>query len=220
MIIEDNTEVVPLFPTPLFKTIFSLTELGETIQYLNNTPMIQPLEADSVGSYSKNTYILDEKECTPLSELIIGAVRHFAKKILFYAYEDYAFSQSWVSHKHPGQSHKMHTHPNSLISGVFYFGEEDPQLPAITFHKLVTGMNASYLSPVYQPGNRTSPYAQDAISVNYTPGMLLLFPSYVFHSVPVNRIKKIRKSLSFNVLPRGKIGRNDGLTEMMFQRFI
>lgn len=47
--------------------------------------------------------------------------------------------------KHPGQHHTMHTHPNSLISGVFYFGESEEGIPAIKFHNTVLGVN-SFLS--------------------------------------------------------------------------
>ena len=83
----------------------------------------------------------------------------------------------------------MHTHPNSLISGVFYYGEEDENIPAISFHKPIVGTNVSYLSPKYVADRRKSQYAWDSFSVNYTPGLLLLFPSYVFHSVPVNKSK-------------------------------
>jgi uncharacterized protein (TIGR02466 family) len=112
----------------------------------------------------------------------------------------------------------MHTHPNSLISGVFYYGEEDENIPAISFHKPVVGTNVSYLSPKYQSDRRKSQYAWDSFSVNYTPGLLLLFPSYVFHSVPVNKSKLTRKSLAFNVLPKGKIGDEHSLTELLFNK--
>jgi uncharacterized protein (TIGR02466 family) len=143
---------------------------------------------------------------------------YFGKEVLLYTYGEYAFSQSWISHKTPGQHHTMHTHPNSLISGVFYYGEEDEDIPAISFHKPVAGTNVSYLSPKYQKDRRKSQYAWNSFSVNYTPGLLLLFPSYVFHSVPVNKSNKVRKSLAFNVLPKAGVGDEHSLTELLFNK--
>ena len=51
-------------------------------------------------------------------------------------FKSYELSQSWVSRKLPGQHHTMHTHPNSLISGVFYYGPIEENSSAIKFHKM------------------------------------------------------------------------------------
>lgn len=220
MLNTKTVEVLPLFPSPLFTNVYNGEDLTETLRFLDQTKVIDGGMANTYGFHSSDTYILEAPECTPLRNFIIDCIHFFGKEILMYNYEEYSLSQSWISHKAPGQSHAMHTHPNSLISGVFYYGEDDPNIPAISFHKPIAGVNASYLSPVYQADRRKSEYAWDSFSVNYTPGLLLLFPSHVFHSVPLNTSNKVRKSLAFNVLPKGKIGDVNSLTELLFHKVI
>ena len=220
MLNEKTIEVLPLFPSPLFTRVYTKGDLDNTVKFLDNCELIDGGKANEYGFHSKDTYILEHTECKPLSNFIMESIEHFAKEILMYSYEKYTFSQSWISHKNPGQYHTMHTHPNSLISGVFYYGEDDPNIPAITFHKPTFGTNVSYLSPRYQSDRRKSEYAWETFSVNYTPGLLLLFPSYILHSVPINKSNKVRKSLAFNVMSKGKIGAEDNLTELLFHKAI
>lgn len=220
MLNKDTIEVLPLFPSPLFTAVYTDGNLDKTIKFLDSCEVIDGGKSNEYGFHSKDTYILNHEECEPLSNFIKQSLSYFGKEVLMYDYEEYSFSQSWISHKMPGQFHTMHTHPNSLISGVFYYGENDPDIPAISFHKPVIGVNASYLSPKYVADRRSSQYAWESFHVNYTPGLLLLFPSYVFHSVPINKSSKIRKSLAFNVLPKGKIGDEHSLTELLFHKVI
>jgi uncharacterized protein (TIGR02466 family) len=217
---EKTIEILPLFPSPMFTCLYTDGNLNNTIKFLDSCQVIDGGKASEYGFHSKDTYILDHKECEPLSNFIMDAIKYFTREVMMYSYEEYSFSQSWISHKAPGQSHTMHTHPNSLISGVFYYGEDDPNIPAITFHKPIMGTNVSYLSPRYQPDRRKSQYAWETFSVNYAPGLLLLFPSYILHSVPVNKSNTVRKSLAFNIMPKGKIGAEDNLTELLFHKVI
>lgn len=220
MLNKETIEVLPLFPSPLFTTVYTDGDLQDTIKYLDNCEMSSGGKSNEYGHHSKDTYILEHKECKPLADFIIESLLYFSKEILMYTYDEYVFSQSWISHKKPGQFHTVHNHPNSLISGVFYYGEEDKNLPAIKFHKSLIGTNMSYLSPQYQLDRRKSQYAWETFSVNYAPGLLLLFPSYILHSVPINETNKTRKSLAFNVMPKDKIGKEDNLTELLFKKLI
>lgn len=220
MLNEKTIEVLPLFPSPLFTRVYNDGNLNSVIHFLDTCELIDGGKASEYGFHSKDTYILDHKETAPLSNFIMESIKYFAKEVLLYSYEEYSFSQSWISHKYPKQYHTMHTHPNSLISGVFYYGEDDPNIPAITFHKPTFSTNVSYLLPKFQSDRRKSQYAWETFSVNYTPGLLLLFPSYILHSVPVNNSSTIRKSLAFNVMPKGKIGAEDNLTELLFHKVV
>lgn len=220
MLNKETIEVLPLFPAPLFTVMYTAGDLEDTIKHLDSCEVYDGGKADEYGYHSKDTYILEHKKCTKLANFIKEAVVYFGKEILMYVYDEYVFSQSWISHKRPGQFHTMHTHPNSLISGVFYYGEEDEDIPAITFHRPMAGINTSYLSPQNQLDRRKSQYAWDTFSVNYSAGLLLLFPSYILHSVPVNKSTKVRKSLAFNVLPKGGLGQEGNLTELLFKKVI
>lgn len=208
-------EILELFPTPVFTTMIPL-EYAKVVPWFFNQEMLsEEVDSPNYGERSKNSYILDEPESQELKDFILRLVDQYAKQ-LGYDYESYRFGQSWLSYKHPGQHHTMHSHPNSLISGVFYFGEPTDKTPAVKFHKLEGGFNVSYLSPKIVKDKREFKYAQKEFSVEFTPGLLLLFPSYLHHSVPLNKTDKTRCSLAFNIVPKVGLGDETSLTELKF----
>ena len=210
-----NYEILELFPTPVFTTMIPL-EFSKVVPWLFKQEMLsEEVDSPNYGERSKNSYILEEPEAIDLKSYILGLTSQYGK-LLGYDYESYRFGQSWVSYKHPGQHHTMHSHPNSLISGVFYFGEPTDKTPAIKFHKLEGGFNVSYLSPKLVKDKRELKYSQKEFSIEFTPGLLLLFPSYLHHSVPLNKTDKTRCSLAFNVVPKVGLGDETSLTELKF----
>ena len=210
-----NYEILDLFPTPVFASQIPL-EFSKVVPWLFKQEMLsEEVDSPNYGERSKNSYILDEPESKDLKNYILGLVNQYGK-MLGYEYDSYRFGQSWVSYKHHGQHHTMHSHPNSLISGVFYFGEPTDKTPAIKFHKLEGGFNVSYLSPKFVKDKRELKYAQKEFSIEFTPGLLLLFPSYLHHSVPLNKTDKTRCSLAFNIVPTIGLGEETSLTELKF----
>ena len=210
-----NYEILELFPTPVFTTMIPL-EFSKVTPWLFKQEMLsEEVDSPNYGERSKNSYILEEPEAIDLKSYILELTSQYGK-LLGYDYESYRFGQSWVSYKHPGQHHTMHSHPNSLISGVFYFGEPTDKTPAIKFHKLEGGFNVSYLSPKLVKDKRELKYSQKEFSIEFTPGLLLLFPSYLHHSVPLNKTDKTRCSLAFNVVPKVGLGDETSLTELKF----
>ena len=212
---QTNDEILELFPTPVFTTMIPL-EFSKVVPWLFKQEMLsEEVDSPNYGERSKNSYILEEPEAIDLKSYILELTTQYGK-LLGYEYESYRFGQSWVSYKHPGQHHTMHSHPNSLISGVFYFGEPTDKTPAVKFHKLEGGFNVSYLSPKIVKDKREFKYAQKEFSVEFTPGLLLLFPSYLHHSVPLNKTDKTRCSLAFNIVPKVGLGDETSLTELKF----
>jgi uncharacterized protein (TIGR02466 family) len=210
-----NYEVLELFPIPVFTTMVPL-EFARITPWLFKQEMLsEEVDSPNYGERSKNSYILDEPESKELKDFILSLVGQYGK-MLGYDYESYRFGQSWVSYKHPGQHHTMHSHPNSLISGVFYYGEPTDKTPAVKFHKMEGGFNSSYLAPKLVKDKRELKYAQKEFSIEFTPGLLLLFPSYLHHSVPLNKTEKTRCSLAFNVVPTIGFGDEKHLTELKF----
>jgi uncharacterized protein (TIGR02466 family) len=210
-----NYEILDLFPTPVFTTMIPL-EFSKVTPWLFKQEMLsEEVDSTNYGERSKNSYVLEEPETIDLKSYILDLTTQYGK-LLGYDYESYRFGQSWVSYKHPGQHHTMHSHSNSLISGVFYFGEPTDKTPAIKFHKLEGGFNVSYLSPKLVKDKRELKYSQKEFSIEFTPGLLLLFPSYLHHSVPLNKTDKTRCSLAFNVIPTIGLGEETSLTELKF----
>ena len=212
---QTNYEILELFPTPVFATTLP-QEFADVVPWFYKQEMLsEEIDSPNYGERSKNSYILNEPECSKLNNHILSLTNEYGK-MLGYDYDSYRFGQSWVSYKHPGQHHTMHSHPNSLISGVFYFGEPVEKTPAIKFHKLLGGMNVSYLSPKEVADKRELKYAHKEFSVEFSPGLLILFPSYLHHSVPLNKSESTRCSLAFNVVPTIGLGSEENLTELKY----
>jgi uncharacterized protein (TIGR02466 family) len=208
-------EVLELFPTPVYITMLPV-ELSSVIPFLDNQDMNTKSDEDNYGRRSKDSYVLHKPECAGLSKFILDSVQDFANSTLMYNYDSYKLSQSWVSHKEPGQHHTMHSHPNSLISGVFYYGKAEENTPAIKFHKMIGGFNQSVIAPRTKADKRNSKFAWQEFSVNFEPGLLILFPSYLHHSVPINKSNSVRCSLAFNTVPTIGFGEEESLTELLF----
>lgn len=216
---QNSYEVLELFPTPVYTTGMP-AELSGIIPFLDAQAPNSGSDVANYGERSDNSYILNEPECVEVKKFVLQQVKEFAENVMLYDYDTWELSQSWVSRKQPGQHHTMHTHPNSMISGVFYYGEPSPKTPAIKFHKMAGGMNVNQLQAKTKPDKRSSKFAWETFSVQFEPGLLAIFPSYLFHSVPINESDKIRSSVAFNVVPKSNLGQEENLTELNFNKIV
>ena len=217
---NDTLEVAALFATPLLR-IEIPPELSTACNVFENTEMLHEKESRmEYGIHSKNTYIMDEPECVQLKKFVLDLAKDFAQNTLMYDYDEWTFSQTWVTWKEPGQQHVPHTHPNSVISGVFFYGYGEEGTPAIEFHRNDIVGNGQTIMLKNFADVRPSPFAWKTFVVPFKPGTLLLFPSYFRHSVPVNKTQYTRKSVSMNIVPKGVLGDPHSLTELQFQKVL
>lgn len=100
----------------------------------------------------------------------------------------------WFNINNKNSYNQMHTHPGSIISGVFYLKASEHS-GEIKFHR--NPYEEMFFGNL-QPKGVTE---LNAMSCNYKPvvGRLILFPSYLLHSVLPNRDEDERISISFNM---------------------
>ena len=209
---NDTLEIASLFPTPLLR-IDIPPELSTACNVFENTEMLHEKESRmEYGIHSKNTYIMDEPECVDLKKFVLDLAKEFAQKTLMYDYDEWAFSQTWVTWKEPGQQHVPHTHPNSILSGVFFYGYGEEGTPAIEFHRNDFQGNTQTIMLKEKSDKRASPFAWKRFTIPFKAGTLLMFPSYFRHSVPVNKTQYTRKSVSMNIVQKGMLGDPHSLT--------
>jgi len=91
-------------------------------------------------------------------------------------------------------SHRMHSHPNNYLSGVYYV-RVPPGANTINFHD--PRPQASILRP---PVTQLTGQNTDQVVVEVTDGTLLLFPSYLLHSVDPSEGNELRISISSNLM--------------------
>jgi uncharacterized protein (TIGR02466 family) len=211
-----DAHVFNLFPTPLYVTTYE-GDTTEMTKYFDSCEM-NPAHGGGYGMISKNSYIIDHPICKEFSEFIMYHFRKFATEIMRWDYEELQFAQSWLTYKAPGQFHKAHTHPNTLIAGVFYY-DFQPDDAAICFSKEARSYHRSYLEPSLLPDYQDYPYSQEEIYFQPKQNNFIIFPSYLTHGVPPNNTNRVRKALGINALTKGKLGDRETISEIIFGRY-
>lgn len=150
------------------------------------------------------TYVLQK----PIFKELNSWIETKAKEFFYNIYKpsgqvELYITQSWINHSQIGEEHHVHSHPNSIVSGVFYL-DADPKLDKITFVRTIT-KDIDIIPVEYNIFNSNSWF------YNVGVGQLVIFPSNLKHTVEKvepSPIRKTRISLSFNTFVKGKI--NDG----------
>lgn len=138
-----------------------------------------------------------------LSEAINQATKHTAD-IRADGKRDFVFdAQMWANINGPGDSNQTHCHSGSLWSGVYYVdnGEDDP-LTDVEGELILTDprfpMNTMYMPDlVTRDINRRPQHSQ--FPVRPVNGRLVMFPSWLNHSVRPYLGKRERVSVAFNL---------------------
>ena len=100
----------------------------------------------------------------------------------------------WATVLAQGAAHKVHSHPNNFLSGVYYL-HTHPGADRINFHD--PRRQAGVIRP---PVVELTAENTDQVVVSVRNGSLLMFPSYLEHSVDANPSEQERISISFNLM--------------------
>jgi uncharacterized protein (TIGR02466 family) len=100
----------------------------------------------------------------------------------------------WANVNAPGAPHRIHTHPNNFLSGVYYVRVQDGA-DTINFHDA-----RAQTAIIRPPVTELTAYNTDQVVVTVEPGTLLVFPAWLPHSVDANRSEMTRITISFNVM--------------------
>ena len=105
----------------------------------------------------------------------------------------------WANINPPGSMNMPHVHPNSLFSGVYYI-KSQPQSGRLKIYDPRPGIQTNM--PVRKPGNPGRDMWRDA-SLDPVVGRIIMFPSWLWHSVEENQSNDVRISVSFNFIQDG-----------------
>ena len=128
---------------------------------------------------------------------LISSIHEAVKKVLeFLKIADTPFVMTglWANMNAPGAIHKMHNHPNNLLSGVYYV-QTGEGADTINFHD--PRPQRDVIKP---PVTELTADNTDQVVVTVNDGTLLVFPSWLSHSVDTNRSNQTRISISFNIM--------------------
>jgi uncharacterized protein (TIGR02466 family) len=195
-------KILNILPIKLFE--FSCEE-----DLLNRT-----LESVKNLDWTKNTFNKISKESLNLNPLFADLHSWFdlclqeVNKNLDFPFEKIILTQSWANKTLITEQHHLHTHPNSLISAVFYLTSHNS---GYTFFQKedIWRMNLFF--------NNSANKAHE--NIKPTAGKLILFPSQLWHGVGKVESAEERYSISFNSFPSGKIGYFAGGLNLLTSHF-
>jgi len=162
---------------------------------------------------SVNTYIFNNK-LKEIKQFCEQQIKIYVKEVISDNEElDFYITQSWLNITKPGENHHQHFHPNSIISGVFYMSTTEAD--TITFHDPNFGIK----NIMEFPSKKFNVFNSHSCFFNANINELVLFPSWLSHSVAATSEKAVtdRISLSFNTFVRGTFGESNQLAELILK---
>lgn len=197
----ENFKITPLFPKAVLTSDIGR---GITEEELSVVDEHREKAMPNIGNVqSIDHQVLNDPRMSNIKDFIIqGIIRYHdeviapSNKIQFY------ITQSWLNWTSPGQYHHKHTHPNSILSGVFYM-KTDPLYDKVVFYK------DDYEQIQIMP-KRYNMFNSRAWFSSVNDGKLIIFPSEMVHMVETKKGDNERVALAFNTFIRGEVGEELG----------
>ena len=142
-------------------------------------------------------YVLEETQHKQLKNIIDAEIHNYAKNIMKYD-ADFKITTSWFTVTEIMEQSQYHQHKNSFISGVLYLDVNEDS-GSITFEDFRD-------EQIKVPCTEYNALNSNTYTVQPVNGVILLFPSKLWHVVNKNESKQKRYSLAFNVMPVGTVG--------------
>ena len=168
-------EILGILPIPVYKTERELNISESESEEIKS--IIEEGVHDRLGNLrSDNSYIFYNK-LKKIKEFCDQHIKIYAKEIIDPKKElNFYITQSWLNINRPGQEHHAHWHRNSLLTGVFYISTlendniifYDPLL--IKDFIKIDALEGNFWNSRWWP-------------INVTNNSLLIFPSWLQHSV-------------------------------------
>ena len=201
-------ELLSVFPTPV--QIYKYENNIE--KELKHIESLEWKEQHANGNFrSKDSYLTKHEQLKEIVLFFKECVEDYCNTIIN-SDQRLVITQLWGNKNPKGSKHHEHVHPNSIISGVFYL-RQDPKLPPIQFSK--SNQHAIKLDP-----KKYNVYNAETFLLPCVAGELILFPSNLRHSVPINLGEEERISLAFNTFSVDTLGSEDSLTHLDIRRIM
>jgi uncharacterized protein (TIGR02466 family) len=193
--------IIGLFPEPIYKENHnfktSILDDIKTIKFNKNHQ----------NQISENKNILDnytdlKVSLQKISQNFFNEIYKPSKVIELY------ITQSWLNLTRENQNHHLHSHKNSIISGVYYINANN-NLDNIKF------LNDRDFRQIYVDSDEFGTFNSQSWSFPVGTGDLVLFPSYLSHQVDNKKGDNLRVSLAFNTFIRGDLGRDDEVNRLI-----
>ena len=199
--------LMPIYSTPLWQSEYpNFEEEKETIfkaleEYRNQTPTKETPRSNIAGYQSPSTLQNSVEELRPLFEYICQ-MAYKAVADLDFIDCDVALTEAWLNVNDSRQCmNTEHVH-GDIFSGVFYL-----QAPEGSGKLSIVNPGINRMWKGGDLISQKNQFTGESIRIEPVEGSIILFPSYLPHSVETNDHDEERISISFNIiaLPKGSI---------------
>jgi uncharacterized protein (TIGR02466 family) len=192
----ETSDVIPMFPTLLWKI-----QLKPQLREGLDAKILGALEGlrrglpelESGRGWQSEQALHAREDFGDLVACVGDAARSVLR-FLRVGYDAFEITGCWATVLAKGAAHRAHSHPNNFLSGVYYV-RTHPGADSINFHD--PRPQAAVIRP---PVVELTAENTDQVVVKVTNGTLLIFPSYLEHSVAATAGDEERISISFNVM--------------------
>ena len=198
-----------LFPTPIYITDIDRKFTKKELDFVDNQKNF--ISSNEGNVRTTDSYILNQKELKNIKQIIDSTCQDYLERIICPKKNIKLYvTQSWLNFTESNQFHHRHEHPNSIISGVLYFNADEKNDLIKFFHpKKYLAISPEIDDKKWNIWNSKSWW------FSVKTGNLILFPSSTTHQVDIKKGNNTRISLAFNTFYKGKLGKNDDLTELI-----
>jgi uncharacterized protein (TIGR02466 family) len=195
-----------IFPTPIYISKINRELTIKELSFIDKTKL--DVYKNEGNTTSNDNYILNTKAFKNLKEELDLKVQDYFNKVISPANNITPYiTQSWLNYTETNQYHHKHTHPNSLVSGVFYINCHEE-------HDKIEFFNDNYKTIKLEVKDWNI-WNSESWWFPVKTGDIILFPSSLNHMVETKKGDNTRISLAFNVFIKGTIGNNKNLTELI-----
>jgi uncharacterized protein (TIGR02466 family) len=162
------------------------------LEYSKNHPSAN---RSNINGYQSPDLKDEHEKLNPLFNDILTNATEFARSLE--CSESLDFTNIWFNINSYKDFHRPHTHPQSVLSGVYYI-EATHETGNIEFYP--PGYELKHENWNKNFVKNTNKYTAHSFKIESVTGRLYIFPSWLLHSVEPNPLYKQRIALSFNLI--------------------
>ena len=187
---------VPIFPTGIIRTYKSPTKFSE--EFDPKWFKIQKYDGSNKYRSEKFNNVIMHESLNGLHEWVKTCIDDYLVNELYMKYEEHFISESWLNVNLKGGNQSIHSHPNSILSGVYYLKSEEGH-PPLEFHKTRPSDQHPFIS-LSEQYEKIHPNTTTKVAFPCEQDSMLVFQSQLYHSHAPIQIDEQRISLSWNAL--------------------
>lgn len=200
-------KVEMLWPTPVY---FNKLQSDKNDLDIAKTFEYERMNSDN-GNYTLDKNVLDKMPT--LKNRIKNEFEKYVRDVLHIKKDiNFKIINSWINIHKKGDWSQSHLHKNSCFSGVYYLNVPENS-GNISFDKTIVLNNlaTSTISYDYDEANYIN---ADKVKFKVEEGLILFFPSTIYHNVDKSNSIEERYSLAFNFFADGLIGKDESVLKI------